>query len=99
MKYSTALTSWRVCASISASSSISAAPKFRGEVAECPGLLGGDRMRAERPAVGEGDQPLDLDEDARPIEPRLGQVLAEPFDGGAGSGRRAGSGVAGEAGS
>ncbi len=68
----------------SASSSISAWPKSAGEGAERAGLLGARAgCEPNSAVVGEREQPLDLDLHARPVEPRLGEVLAEAVDGGA----------------
>jgi len=38
---------------------------------------------AEQRAIGEGDQPLDLDLDTGAVEPGLGEEVGEPGDGGA----------------
>ncbi|EYT60910.1 hypothetical protein D514_0106065 [Microbacterium sp. UCD-TDU] len=43
----------------------------------------GERSRLEQRAVGECDQPLDLDLDARPVQARLGQEVGETGDGAA----------------
>jgi hypothetical protein len=44
--------------------------------------LGRERLGAEHAALRKGDEPFDLDVGARPIQRRLGQVLAERLDGG-----------------
>ena len=44
------------------------------------GLVGVDLVGAEHLAVGEEQQPLDLDVHAGPVERGFGEVLAEPFN-------------------
>ena len=54
-----------------------------GPLPQSAGGLGVQRFGAEHAVPGEEDQPLDLDVQARPVEPRLGQVLAETLHDGA----------------
>ena len=77
-KYSTALTSWTVSRSISASSATSSGPKssttWRSR--DCSSTV---RLRTpgHDARAGEVDQPLDLDPDALTVERRLGEVVDE----------------------